>query len=382
MVQFGQQRVYTALVRRIHHNIPASGMIKYVLSVLDEKPLVSEWWLEMVDWISDYYMSSPGEVLSVALPSVLKMASETKISICPGLTEIPSGLSAHEDQILELLMQSSAISLKDLSKAIGLNRIVPVARTLMDKGLVVLEEQMEEKLKPRFEKYISLSDTFCTETALRELFEHLEKRSPRQVDILTAYITLSGWPNEPLKEVTRKQLLEASGTTSTVLEAMIRKSIFDSSSSEVSRFSEEAALNSAQTISLSLEQERVYNEIKGLLDVNKPILFHGIQLVRRQRLNALLFAVCNNEVYEAGHLGCVIVGRADKRTDIVIAGNVSAWPNILNHSANMPGAPQLFPCGNFILSDGYDLVIPRHVRDVGPVNFFWRNAEFCGQLPN
>ncbi len=276
VVQFGQQRVYTALVRRIHHNIPASGLTKYVLSVLDEKPLVSEWWLEMVDWISEYYMSSPGEVLSVALPSVLKMASETKISICPGLTEIPSGLSAHEDQILELLMQSSAISLKDLSKAIGLNRIVPVARTLMDKGLVVLEEQMEEKLKPRFEKYISLSDTFCTETALRELFEHLEKRSPRQVDILTAYITLSGWPNEPLKEVTRKQLLEASGTTSTVLEAMIRKSIFDSSSSEVSRFSEEAALNSAQTISLSLEQERSYNEIKGLLDVNKPILFHGI----------------------------------------------------------------------------------------------------------
>ncbi len=276
VVQFGQQRVYTALVRSIHHTVPKTGLVKYILSVLDDKPLVTEWWLEMVDWIADYYMSSPGEVLSVALPSVLKMASETRVSVYPGLTEIPSGLSAHEDQILELLMHSSAISLKDLSKSIGLNRIVPVARSLMDKGLVILEEQLEEKLKPRFEKYITLSDTFCTESALKELFVHLEKRAPRQVDVLSAYIALSGWPCEPLREVTRKQLLETSGVSSSILETMIKRSVFETSSVEISRFSDSNAKSSADQILLSSEQERAFNEIRSQLEVAKPVLFHGI----------------------------------------------------------------------------------------------------------
>ena len=71
-VQFGKNAVYTGVVWRLHDTPPAKGAAKPILKVLHDKPLLSELQMRFWEWIADYYICSVGEVMRVALPSIIK----------------------------------------------------------------------------------------------------------------------------------------------------------------------------------------------------------------------------------------------------------------------------------------------------------------------
>ena len=55
VVPFGKGRkLYSALVKHIHHTPPAEYQAKYVESLLDEAPIVNEKQLEHWEWINNY----------------------------------------------------------------------------------------------------------------------------------------------------------------------------------------------------------------------------------------------------------------------------------------------------------------------------------------
>ena len=71
-VQFGKNAVYTGVVWRLHDTPPAKGTAKPILKVLYDKPLLSELQMRFWEWIAEYYICSVGEVMRVALPSIIK----------------------------------------------------------------------------------------------------------------------------------------------------------------------------------------------------------------------------------------------------------------------------------------------------------------------
>ena len=71
-VQFGVKAVYTGIVWRIHTDRPEAKHIKKISQKLYEKPLLSERQMAFWEWIADYYMCTLGEVMRVALPSLIK----------------------------------------------------------------------------------------------------------------------------------------------------------------------------------------------------------------------------------------------------------------------------------------------------------------------
>ena len=71
-VQFGKNAVYTGIVWQLHDTPPAKGEAKPILRVLYDKPLLSELQMRFWEWIADYYICSVGEVMRVALPSIIK----------------------------------------------------------------------------------------------------------------------------------------------------------------------------------------------------------------------------------------------------------------------------------------------------------------------
>lgn len=77
VVQFGRQKIYTALVRRVHENIPQGYTPKYILAVIDPHPLIQEEHFRFWEWLASYYMCTAGEVMNAALPAALRLASET-----------------------------------------------------------------------------------------------------------------------------------------------------------------------------------------------------------------------------------------------------------------------------------------------------------------
>lgn len=71
-VQFGKSAVYTGIVWRLHNTPPAKGVAKPILKVLYDKPLLSPLQMQFWEWIAEYYICSIGEVMRVALPSIIK----------------------------------------------------------------------------------------------------------------------------------------------------------------------------------------------------------------------------------------------------------------------------------------------------------------------
>ena len=68
--------------------------------MLDESNVVNEKQLRFWKWISSYYMSKLGDVMNVALPSSLKLASESKIIVHPNFDGDLGELSDKEHAII------------------------------------------------------------------------------------------------------------------------------------------------------------------------------------------------------------------------------------------------------------------------------------------
>ena len=83
IVQFGSKRVLSCIVADIHDQAPADYQAKYILDVLDDTPIVTVPQLKLFKWIADYYMCTLGEVINAALPSALKLSSESRIQLHP-----------------------------------------------------------------------------------------------------------------------------------------------------------------------------------------------------------------------------------------------------------------------------------------------------------
>lgn len=78
-VQFGKRKIYSGIVHSLHNNKPEVYEVKPIRSLLDETPIVSEQQIKYWAWIASYYMCTIGEVMSAALPSYMKLESETFI---------------------------------------------------------------------------------------------------------------------------------------------------------------------------------------------------------------------------------------------------------------------------------------------------------------
>ena len=123
-VQFGPKNIYTGIVWRLHDERPNVKRIKPIGRRLYDRPLLNEQGRRLWEWIADYYMCTIGEVMRVALPSLIK----------------PQGSSA--------------------------------------------EEFLRDEFRPRMEAYLSLSAEWRDKKALSEECDRISRRAPRRSEVL------------------------------------------------------------------------------------------------------------------------------------------------------------------------------------------------------
>ncbi len=135
VVQFGKQKVYSAIVYECHHQAPSQYAVKEVLAVLDELPVVTHQQFKLWKWMSEYYQCAMGEVMLAALPSALRLESESKITRNPSFIGDTSTLTDHEYLVYEALEMREELTLKEVSKILSLKYVLPVVRSLVNKNV-------------------------------------------------------------------------------------------------------------------------------------------------------------------------------------------------------------------------------------------------------
>lgn len=267
VVQFGKSKIYTAIIYQITETPPSLYEAKYILDVLDNEPIVNDGQLSLWHWMSDYYLCHLGEVMQAALPSALKLASETKIVLNLEGEIDKSSLSDKEFLIVDALELHPELSVSDISKLLGQKTVFPLLRSLFEKNVIIISEEISEKFKPKKKAFIHLHPQYKDPENRRALFEVLE-RAPKQVELLLAYYKLE----KNQSEISKSELLETSGASASVLKSLIDKEIFIQEDKIVSRLSSldqedlhDFELNEAQNIALNQIQEQLENKAVVLL---------------------------------------------------------------------------------------------------------------------
>ena len=169
VVQFGAKRLYSALVRRIHENAPHYS-VKYVLAILDEKPILNEKHVAFWEWMAGYYMSYVGDVMAIALPSAFKLASETSVSIHPEFSGELSDLTDNEMRVVQLLTDHPVMTVEDISRAIGIQKMMPLLNTMIEREIIVMDEELHQRFTPRTATYITLAPQYQDSEQARQIF--------------------------------------------------------------------------------------------------------------------------------------------------------------------------------------------------------------------
>ncbi len=273
VVQFGATKIMSGLIISLTEEVPDCNSIKYLLDILDDDPVVNENQLKLWRWISSYYLCYLGDVMQVALPSALKLSSESKIMLSDDFELDSMTLSDNEYLIVEALQVQPQLTITEVSKIIGYKKIMPLVKTMIEKKIIVMQEELQQKYKAKYERYVRLSDTYRDENAMHELMDNLSKRAYKQLELLMAFFVLGGSADN---DVLVSELLKKANVTTSILSALIDKGVFESYQKRVSRLKEYEALTDVSTINLTEKQQEAFDEIHKGFEEEKPVLLHGV----------------------------------------------------------------------------------------------------------
>ena len=276
IVQFGVKKFYSALVREIHARKPEGYHTKPIEFLIDANPIVPVSSFPFWEWIAGYYHCTIGEVLKAALPSGLKLESETRINYNGNFTEqIDNKLTPREQLLFEVIREKRSLSISELNNSVLKKNSIAIVKELLIKGAVSVEEEMRESYRSKTETVIELHERLSTERSIVLAIDLLRK-VPLQQKLFTGFLELLEKVSPGDKTgVTKKMLLQSAGVSISVFNGLIKKKIL----TVVERKTDRLVAYSGEikeVFTLSQAQTEALNKIKQSFEINPVTLLHGV----------------------------------------------------------------------------------------------------------
>ena len=274
IVPFGRKKFYTAIVYNIHYSAPEGYETKEVTTILDTKPILLPLQFKFWEWLSSYYLCTQGDVYKAALPSGLKLESETIVEYNPDF-ECSVPLSDREQTLINLLENKTEQTVSQLEKDSGLKNLLPIIKSLLDKEAIFVKEELKRSYQPKLEIRVRLTDAAKDEAYLHKQFTDLA-RAQKQLALLMKYLELSHFLSGGiLKEVSKKELIKKAEASPAAFNGLVEKKVFEVYRQEIGRL----ASTSRSTIEvnpLNEYQLHAYQEILISFKKKNVCLLHGV----------------------------------------------------------------------------------------------------------
>jgi len=275
IVPFGQRKFITAVVRNIHFSPSKNYQTKELLDLLDSEPTMNPLQFKFMDWMTEYYLCYPGEVLQAALPSGFKLSSESMIQLNPFFKETDYDLTDKELRIIHEL-RSRTLNYNDIAKLTDTSNVQRIIKTLIQKQAILLLEEIKEKYNPKIVTRIRLSENHINENGLSTLLDTLEKR-PKQQDIVLHYLQVVPVIQSPQNNIKgiEKSILLSKEYSASALQTLLKNNILEEFDEIVPRLSIRGTEKKVNVI-LSEDQEKAKQSILQQLTEKEIVLLHGI----------------------------------------------------------------------------------------------------------
>jgi primosomal protein N' (replication factor Y) len=274
IVQFGKRKYFSALVFKLHQVRPEGDFeIKDIEAILDEEPIIGAKQLQLWEWIAKYYCCTLGEVYKAALPSGLKLESQTKVSLNPDRI-IVDGLNDKEEALVLLLESRKTASIQDLNQFLGVQSSYAILKLLLEKNAVIIEEQLRESYKAKQVSYVRLFPGLASEEQLNTILDSLKKAKKQEL-LLKMFLAETIFSEVPQYEISKKELLEIANISESALKGLEEKQILEVFQKETGRI--ERNHNAELIIKvLSMAQQKAYDDILISFASQQTVLLNGV----------------------------------------------------------------------------------------------------------
>jgi len=270
-VMLGANKRYAGIVKKITSQKPPSFDPKPILGLLDEQPIIYEAQIKLWEWMAEYYMCSEGEVMQAAIPSHLKISSESIFTLIDDIAVDGKSLSDSEYIVTEALQIKKELSLLEIQKILQKKSVYPVINKLIQKGICTVKEYMKDKYTIKEEIILSLHSDYQNEVALEKLLNEWS-RAPKQLSLLLSFLHYQ--KTEGL--VKQKSILEKSGATHAQLKALVDKGILVAQKIKRDRIAIDTNEGDAHFHTLTEAQKIALDHLQQQLTQFPVSLLHGI----------------------------------------------------------------------------------------------------------
>ena len=291
-VMLGANKRYAGIIKHILTEKPAGFNPKPILGVLDDEPIVYPAQLALWEWMAGYYMCTEGEVMQAAVPSHLKISSESIFILNEGAAVDGHQLSDAEYIVSEALQIKKQLSLIEIQKLLDKKSVYPVINKLIQKGICSVEETMHDKYTIKVENLLHLHPDYHSEAALEQLLNDWT-RAPKQLALLLAFLHLQKTEGQ----VQQKALIEKSGAAHAQLKALIDKNILVVEKRKIDRLAVDESLGNTNLHHLSAAQQLAYDSMVEQMKTHSVNLLHGVTGSGKTQIYAALieYAIQSNQ---------------------------------------------------------------------------------------
>ena len=265
IVPFGKQRLYSGIVLALHDKNNTSYEAKEIEDLLGPA-IAAENTLSFWRWMAEYYMCATGDVVSAALPSILKLASETEITCKADLENLPKDLKPKEIELLTNVKNQEKCTPADLQKVFG-TKVLKWIDRLAAQDLLQVKEKVRAGSLERKIKTLAL----VPNAPVEDFFANNDARLEGQKKILLQLYSLS---SQKKAAPALKDVLEASGGTLAQVKSLEKKGFVKTREVYYSSY-----LMPESEISfkdLSEHQQKALEEIEAHFTQKNICLLHGV----------------------------------------------------------------------------------------------------------
>lgn len=283
IVPFGAKKIYAGIVVDYSDTPPEKYEANYLLSILDDEPLVAPSQLKFWKWMASYYLSTEGEVMANALPAGLKMSSESVLVLNPdGNHEEPGEMDEKEYIIYREITLKGEIKLETAAALISQKTAHRYIKSLYERGLIWIQEEVKERYKPKYEWRYALSDQWDVDGWAQDKLNALEKKAPKQADIIMMFF------QGGKKSLSKSQLNQFGQWSPQALKTLVQKGWVIEEKIEIDRL--QKMLQKAEPEPLNIPQKKALKIIEEAFKNNKPAYLEGVTGSGKTHLYAHLIA--------------------------------------------------------------------------------------------
>ncbi len=256
------------MVCEVHNNPPEGYDAKEIYQILDETPVATPFQLKFWQWIADYYMCPIGDVYRAAMPSAFLLESETMVQL-KNKNASEDDLDDEEYLIYEALQYQEKLSLSQIMDIVNKKKVFPYVKSLLDKDIIEVKEQIYEQYKPKIVKYVQLHQDWVSEEKLPVLLEKLSK-AHKQREVVLQYFQQKA-KSELVKAI---DLQKEVNTTAATLNTLVEKNVFEYVYKRIDRVDFSGEMTPLPN--LTEHQQTAFSEIKTSFEKHLCTLFKGV----------------------------------------------------------------------------------------------------------